>query len=103
LSFELEVFEEATGSSRSLTTAELDGVAFRGAMIRLRGQSGHVVEHRAMNGSSFTVRELIQAVVETERKTRALTHWFGGIDVHHVFFEGLRPAEGGVWEIAWGS
>jgi len=35
------------------------------------------------------VQELLRAVELTEQKTRENTEWFGGIDVHHMYFEGL--------------
>ena len=31
------------------------------------------------------------------------SEWFGGVDVHHVFFEGIHLADDGVWDIYWGS
>jgi len=67
---------------RPLTEAELDRVVFRGEALTL-----HV----------------LAAVEETERQTRAEPSWFGGIDVHHVFFEGLEAEAGEVWRIGWGS
>ncbi len=86
---------------RPLTAVELDRVVFRGSMIELSGL-GKPVRHTA-TGCVFTVRDVLQAVEETERQTRGASEWFEGIDVHHVFFEGLRPGDGGVWEIGWGS
>jgi len=35
--------------------------------------------------------------------TRDSSKWFGGIDVHHVFFEGIHLDEDDVWAIHWGS
>lgn len=100
-----EVFNPETETSRPLTADELDAVAFRDGSIRLRSEDGEVVAHAAPNGSFFTVRELLRAVEETERQTRAQSEWLGGVDVHHVFFEGIHPdeEEDGVWEINWGS
>ena len=76
-------------------------MAFRNASINLRGEAGQVVPHTASNGSFFTVRELLQAIEETERLTRAESQWLGGID--HVLFEGIYPEVEGVWRICWGS
>jgi hypothetical protein len=55
--------------------------------------------------SPTRIDDLIAAIEETERRTRGNTQWFGEIDVHHVYFEGLVPAADaeGVWEIVWGS
>ncbi len=98
-----EVFTPDTDDFRDLTPDELDSVAFRGDQINLCGQSGEVVAHDAANGESFTVRELLHAVEETERRTRDRSEWLGGVDVHHCFFEGLHLADDGVWDIYWGS
>jgi hypothetical protein len=103
LALRAQVFNRDTKAFRALTPQELDAVAFRGSFIRLRSEGGDVVRHDAPNGSLFTVRELLQAVEETERRTRSRSEWLGGVDVHHVFFEGIEPGEDGVWEICWGS
>lgn len=104
LELRAEVFNPDTDQFRPLTPDELDAVAFRGGSIRLRSEDGgEVVSHDAANGSFFTVRELLRAVEETERRTRSQSEWLGGIDVHHVFFEGIELGDGDVWEICWGS
>ena len=47
---------------------------------------------------------ILAAVEETEKLTRAESEWFDGVDVHHVFFEGIRyVSEHDHWYIAWGS
>jgi hypothetical protein len=88
---------------RPLTDAELSSVAFPEARIALRGDTGDVVTHEAPNGRHFTVRDLIQAVERTELETRGSSKWLGGIDVHHVFFEGILPEGDGTWATCWGS
>lgn len=103
-----EVFNDETETFRPLTPEELDSVAFRGASIRLRSEDGEAVTHAAPNGQFFTVRQLLAAVEETERQTRDQSEWLGGVDVHHVFFEGIHQeeeedVEDDVWEIYWGS
>jgi hypothetical protein len=103
LELRAEVFNPDTEEFRPLTPEELDAVAFRGRSIQLRSEDGEAVSHDAPNGSFFTVRELLRAVEETERRTRARSEWLGGIDVHHVFFEGIHPGDDGVWDIYWGS
>lgn len=100
-----EVFNDETETFRPLTPEELDSVAFRGASIRLRSEEGEAISHAAPNGQFFTVRQLLHAVEETERQTRDQSEWLGGVDVHHVFFEGIHQEdeEDDVWEIYWGS
>ena len=101
-----EVYEEeddnCEGDPRALTEEELSRVAFTGEHLVLRGL-GEPVRHRAPDGRRFTVRDVLAAVEETERQTRGDSEWFGGIDMHHVFFEGLYLEEEGVWTIYWGS
>jgi hypothetical protein len=97
------VYEDGTRKHRRLTLEEYSRVAFRGESIRLKSQSGEVVSHRALNGSYFTVYELLCAVEETERRTRANSEWLGGIDIRHIYFEGLEQGDDDVWETRWGS
>ena len=97
------VFLRDTKEFRPLIEEELDRIVFEQPTIYLRGDSGSEVAHEAPNGRTFTVRDLIRAVEETERQTRGETVWLGGVDVHHIFFEGIHPGEDGVWEIYWGS
>lgn len=103
IELKLDVLEEDKGGFRPLTDDEWNRVAFRESTIRLRGMGERVVEHRAPNGQSFTTRELAKAIEETERQTRGHSKWFGGIDVHHVFFQGIQLGDDGVWSTSWGS
>ena len=105
LSLKPEFYDPETDDFRPLTSAELESLAFEGKSIKLRSESGHVVEHQAPDGEFFTVRQLLAAVEETERQTRDRSEWLGGVDVHHCFFEGIHPDEedDDVWEIYWGS
>lgn len=88
---------------RDLTDEEMNQVVFEEPQIRLGSHEG-TVTHQAPNGKHFTVQDLIQAIEITEKETRAKTEWFGGVDVHHVFYEGLHwsGAEES-WRIMWGS
>lgn len=101
LRLEMQVMEGE--ASRPLTEEEWSRIVVREPTIRLVSDAKVVVAHDAPNGAFFTVRDLTAAVEETERRTRGQTEWFGGIDVHHVFFEGIDQREDGVWTVAWGS
>ncbi|MEJ2125155.1 MAG: hypothetical protein P8Y67_13915 [Alphaproteobacteria bacterium] len=96
------VFNRNLGTFRELTLDELQSVAFLASQIALQGESGGVIMHEAPNGQCFTVQDLLNAVAETERQTRGKSTWFDGVDVHHIFFEGIHQGDG-VWEIHWGS
>ncbi|MGW4352330.1 hypothetical protein ACWELJ_09600 [Nocardia sp. NPDC004582] len=100
LSFTPEVFQD--DDFRDLTADELDLVVLEATALTLQGE-GEPVGHRAPNGKWFTVRDLVAAIAETERRTRHQSQWFGGIDVHHVFFEGIDQEADGIWRILWGS
>jgi hypothetical protein len=102
VSLVMQVFLQDSGF-RELTEAEWERVVLRSPAIRMRGETEAVVEHTAPDGTAFTVRDLTAAIVETERRTRGGSEWFGGIDVHHIFFEGIYLADDGVWSIGWGS
>jgi hypothetical protein len=101
LALKAQVFEG--DDFRPLTEEELERVVWQGPEIQLVGESGGEVSHRAPNGESFTVRDVLAAVEETERQTRESSEWFGGVDVHHIFFEGLEQEGDNRWQIVWGS
>lgn len=88
---------------QELTAEQLSVVVFPEPTITLCGEAGIPTTHYAPNGKYFTVRDMIAAVIATEAQTRGQTEWFGGIDLHHVFFEGIYRNGDGGWRIAWGS
>lgn len=98
-----EVKDEKRDQVRPLTPDELNRVAYSKPEIRLKGQTGLPVLCKAPNGKYFTVQDLLAAIEETERRTRGESKWFGGIDVHHIFFEGIHAIADDVYEISWGS
>jgi hypothetical protein len=98
-----EVYNRDSQTFRSLTPEELQSVAFQGSEINLRSEADETVSHQAPNGKFFTVQDLLNAVEETERQTRDQSEWFDGVDVHHVYFEGIHDRGDGAWQIAWGS
>lgn len=109
ISASIEVFERSSDNEditlRPITESELQQVVFDTPTIRLQSDCADEVtpiEHKAPNGKSFTVTDLVDAIVATEREHRAQSEWLGGVDVHHVFFEGIH-LENGVWHIHWGS
>ena len=88
---------------RPLTQEEMDSIALTEQRVVLESH-GMQVEHTAPTPAGFSIADMLKAVEETERRTRGQSEWFGGIDVHHVFFEGIYDrGKPGVWEIAWGS
>lgn len=52
----------------------------------------------------FSIAEVVKIVEKFERIDRPKSKWFGGVDCHHVHFEGLRlNSEGDAFAICWGS
>jgi hypothetical protein len=104
VSLRWQVFESGA-AFRELSDGEWQRVVVRVPAIRMRDAmvSDVVVEHASPNGAVFTVRDLAEAVEVTERRVRPEAKWFGGIDVHHVFFEGIHLDDSGAWAISWGS
>ena len=50
----------------------------------------------------FTIAEVVEKICEFETFDRPKSKWFGGIDAHHVFFEGMSKGEKG-YSICYGS
>ena len=101
LTIEWSVFEG--DDFRAVSENEWSAVALVAPNLQMRGEGDAIVEHVAPDGKAFTVRDLATAVEETERRGRGETAWLGGVDVHHVYFEGVELDGRGVWNIAWGS
>ena len=97
------MFDEAADEERPLTAKELGRVVISRPTIQLKGAADIVVTHAAPNGKFFTVADILKAIELTERQTRDKSEWFGGIDIHHIYLEGLHDAGNGVWEIHWES
>lgn len=52
----------------------------------------------------FTVEEMVKNIVKFEKLDRPKTSWFGGVDCHHIFFEGIsKNKDNATYGIHWGS
>lgn len=54
----------------------------------------------------FTCGEVIDHILDFEKCDRPKTKWFGGIDCHHIWFEGLGENTGEAgdgYHVCWGS
>jgi hypothetical protein len=103
ISLRMRVYEN--DEFRDLTEGEWSRVVLPTGRIRMRNSRVRdvVVEHTSRSGGTFTVRDLASAIEETERQARGSTEWLGGVDVHHVYFEGIELDETGTWSVSWGS
>lgn len=51
-----------------------------------------------------TIKEFVDAIIDFEKISRPAGDWFGGIDCHHIFYEGIFPIEeNDTYMIHWGS
>lgn len=55
------------------------------------------------SSGGFTVRNLLDIIIKVERVTRPTSGFFGGVDVDHIYFEGIHEISRGVYRIYWGS
>jgi hypothetical protein len=100
IDFQSQVYEG--GEFREPSRDELDSVLVERPEIRLKSYGEEIV-HKARNGKHFTVREIIDAILVTEKATRGQSEWFGGPDIHHIYFEGIHPQPDGTFRVYWGS
>ena len=98
LNLKMRIYSE---DFRPLTDDEWNMIAFSQPILQLLSESGEIFDYAAPDSKQFTVRDLVAAIEQHEFHTRNAT-WFGGIDVHHVFFEGIHW-ENNAWIVAWGS
>jgi hypothetical protein len=109
----LEYFDRARNACIQLTTDERHKPAYMGKKLVLESvwqdQKGRIVdttrrEYTNEDKDYFTVKEVVKRIVDFERIDRPKSQWFGGIDCHHIFFEGLRPnSKRDAFQIRWGS
>ena len=94
-----------------LTHEELDVPAFIGTEITFSNlwidRNGNKVDESRMSFSNntgyFTTKQMVDMVIAFEKVDRPKSSWFGGIDAHHVWFEGVKKDEDGFYFIRWGS
>ena len=71
--------------------ARLEDLSLAARCVPRLQQAVYTYDKPAAAGRNFmTKSELIEAIQESEAFFRPLTDWFGGIDMHHRFVEGLN-------------
>lgn len=66
-----------------------------------RGESGETRKTYRFSSNKVTIKEFVDAIIDFEKITRPSN---GGIDRHHIFFEGIEQMEkDGPYHIIWGS
>ena len=98
--------ERPRRSGLELSDDELQSRGFHGSHMQLRADRDAEVTEKSYHSDKeyFTIQEVIANIIDFEMARRPKTNWFGGIDDHHVFFEGMIPnADGASFNICWGS
>ena len=108
---EITYYDKELNEQVPFTQEELNVPAFIGSEISLSNvwldRKGKKVAESHMSFCNqkghFTIQEMVDMVVEFEKVDRPKTCWFGGIDAHHVYFEGLCKQKDGSYSVCWGS
>ena len=99
-------------NGHSLTPADRTAVAFHGSTLTLHSELKNVSTNTLVATTTrtfhsplphFTVDDVIRCVVEFDREARPKTKWLGGIDCHHIFFDGFHETSEGYYVPLWGS
>ena len=109
----LRRWDNDAGEHFDLTPEELAEPGFVGKTLTLEAvwkdsESGEIVGETRKTYKNergfFTVKEVVEAVEDFERLDRPKTKWFGGINCHHIFWQGLFPnKKRDAVSISWGS
>ena len=101
---EIDRFDKTLGTTEFLTLDELRKPGCVGQLLRLANeQSGTTADSKNTNGY-FSIDEMVNNIVEFEKKGCRTYTWFGGVDAHHVFYEGISLCrDGSSYNISLGS
>ena len=101
----LDRFDEGLDEWIELTPEELRQPGFVGNSLKLKSRKGKTQQTYFNEKGFFTLAEVVEKIVDFERIDRKdpKNEWFGGIDCHHIFFEGLHPIGDDAYYIYWGS
>ena len=104
-------YDRDLNENMALTAAEKKEPGFVGDKLTLdskrHGRDGRIVTktrktYKTRKGF-FTIAEVAKIVEKFEAIDRPKSRWFGGIDCHHIFFEGLYPTATDGFCVCWGS
>ena len=103
------VYNARTQEHEDVSDAELKAPGFVGSYIILfdelvddTGNRLHKTQRTFTNKKGyFTCMEVISLILKFERIHRPKTKWFGGVDCHHTYYEGLHGRDH--YTVSWGS
>ena len=89
--------ERPRRSGLELSDDELQSRGFHGSHMQLRADRDAEVTEKSYHSDKeyFTIHEVIANIVDFETARRQKTDWFGGINAHHVYSEGMFPNDDG--------
>ena len=108
-------YDRSTERHHELTEDEKREVGFRGKTLPLesvwiapdpRRPDRTIATRRTYTNTKgyFTIAEVVNIIEKFERLDRPKTRWFGGIDCHHTYFDGMCPnTKNDAFRILWGS
>ena len=99
---DIEVFDVDDDTFRYATDEELNEIVYPFNEITISTHNFNKT-FTSKSEDGFTTKELFYNIIEHEKESRPLTDWFGGIDAHHIFFEGLDKRLDGSYSVFWGS
>jgi hypothetical protein len=108
---EIQRFNKSRDDFDDLTEEQLAMPGFKGKKITFRNtwvQNKKVVGKTTCKFTNtrgyFTVQEMVKNIVKFEKVDRPKSCWFGGVDCHHIFFEGIyKNKDDKTYGICWGS
>ena len=109
---EIQKYDRKKGEFSNLTQEQLSTVGYKGKSITfenvwLNNKNKKVGETKCTYTNTkgyFTVEEMVKNIVKFEQVDRPKSCWFGGVDCHHIFFEGIHKNKNGkTYCIHWGS
>ena len=103
MKLELQMYNrDSEENFRDLTVSELDAIVLDEDNIILYDYLSKEKTKHSFAGP-ITLRDLQTAIELHEEQVRSKTEWFGGVDIHHIFFEGLTLLDDGSYNVSWGS
>ena len=98
-------YDEQLDKFIELTPEYLNQPGFVGNTLNLQSWKGTTQQTYCNDKGFFTMAEVIDKIETFERFDRVdpKMEWFGGIDCHHIYFEGLHLIGDDAYCIYWGS
>lgn len=84
----------------NLVIYEKDEIEFR--FKHFEDRSRNASKKYYFPSNKVTIKQFVDAIIDFEKLTRPMNLWCGGIDCHHIFYEGIS-GQNGSYIILYGS